>query len=111
MTTIVVPISTITRTDVHLVWLGPIYVAMAEVEWFAERVAELLDDFGIEEDIWQDVVITRANAVSLNNAWLVFMDGLPVMACQHRTTAHRIAHLLDRYGLADVPDTPEELIS
>lgn len=109
MSIIVTPITSVTWQQVHLIWNHPTWAAMTDVRWLAERIAELLDDFGVEEDIWADVEITRANVVTVSNAWLVWVDGRPVVACLLRSTAHRIAHLLDRYGLADVPDTPEEL--
>lgn len=111
MTLIVTPMGSISQHNVCLVWAGPTWVAMTETPWLAERIAELLDDFGIEEDIWADVDITRANFVAASNAWLVWLDGRPIVVCLLRSTAHRIAHLLDRYGFADVPDTPEELLA
>lgn len=111
MSMIVTPISSVAWHNVDLIWSGPTWAAMTGTRWLAERIAELLDDFGVEEDIWADVEITRANFVAASNAWLVWVDGRAVVACLLRSTAHRIAHLLDRYGMADVPDTPEELLA
>lgn len=37
--------------------------------------------------------------------WILVDDTTPIATARDKTTACRIAELLDRHGLADIPDT------
>lgn len=47
-----------------------------------------------------------AAVLSPNDTWMVLLEGRPVAYCKQETVAMRVAELLERHGLADVPDTP-----
>lgn len=100
----------ITQRRAFLVWAGPIVVASIEVSWLADRVAELLADYGIDDVAQQEIVISYANVVPHDNVWVAWIGRVPAIVCHHYSMARRITELLDAYGLADIPDTIDEVL-
>ena len=53
--------------------------------------------------------VHRLAAAVLDQPWMVMDDGRPIAWATTLHMATRIAELLDRHGLVDVPDTCEGL--
>lgn len=49
------------------------------------------------------VQVAHADVLTILSAW-VAIDGAMFVACSHRSLAERIAVLIERHGLVDVPD-------
>jgi len=58
-----------------------------------------------------EVITSHAHVVVVHPA-VVVEHGTGVLAtCHNHLIAVRLAELWNRYGLADVPDTPEEILA
>jgi hypothetical protein len=51
--------------------------------------------------------IIRPCVLTMIAPHVVFVDGIITAVCTDSVTAHRLAELVERHGLVDVPDTAE----